>query len=73
MTETEAKTKWCPMARNDDPPGSNRGWHTTSPERPYLPRECLCIASACMMWRNPEPPESALHSLKGYCGLVGRP
>lgn len=78
MTESEAKTKWCPMTRApieiDDRlvagntmkvPGSAETTITT------------CIGSACMLWREhgplspdykPRPDE-----VGGYCGLAGRP
>lgn len=51
MTEDEAKTKWCPMARNESETSSfNRdinGFHSRNDKIPYSP----CIASACMMWQ----------------------
>ena len=73
MTESKAKTKWCPMirwtsAQNGLDSFENRG------------ANCMCIASDCMMWiptdnqtfpsapgekeREPEP--------AGYCGLAGK-
>lgn len=87
MTEEEAKTKWCPFAREDLLSG------------PPFMGQPQCIASGCMAWRavmqweykigkrdqKPEGDgwewdtlsddrwERALPSGKGYCGLAGRP
>lgn len=44
MTEDEAKTKWCPFARDSETAG-NRSILT--PDDIRFP----CIASACMAWR----------------------
>lgn len=82
MTEDQARTKWCPMARvGSDTSGRgslNRDWakgpntHSTQ-----------CAGSACMMWRwhsieHPRefPHENArteLSKTDGYCGLAGAP
>lgn len=50
LTEQEAKTKWCPLARTS---------YSTIEElehggvnRAQGPSEVSCIASACMMWRK---------------------
>ncbi len=61
LTEEEAKTKWCPMARVsvDELPECNRG---DNDENPWYSR---CIASACMMWVT-------RYDGKGFCGLAGR-
>lgn len=86
MTEDEAKTKWCPMARvihfhDNDGPGispaaGNRGAH--GQPKP----ESLCIASDCMMWvatdneYPTQPSETTVrHPLSnvkpaGHCGLT---
>ena len=59
MTETEAREKWCPMARtpsmvgmDGDPCG---GGYPAINRRPGgrlpPPAPCRCIASACMAWR----------------------
>lgn len=59
VTEEEAKTKWCPEVRSENPGEENM----------------YCIGSACMAWRwNPTPAltqdRSATH---GYCGKAGKP
>lgn len=64
MKESEARQKWCPMARVDMYPdgeglaGLNRN---TNNER--VRDRALCVASDCMMWRWNEG--------DGYCGLAG--
>lgn len=78
MTEEEARTKWCPMARvvgsvdmHDGPPiGGNRVGHPwrLSP----FEEQCRCIASECMAWRSVMDMRDA-SSDHGYCGLAGRP
>ena len=76
MTEDEAKTKWCPMARfldGDDIGGANR-WRVTTHDG-LAHKECLCIGSDCMMWREVErvnKQSSDLYTV-GYCGLGGTP
>lgn len=86
MTEDEAKTKWCPMARvsSDSDSAWNRvGRFSLDGSHP------LCIGSACMMWRwavetqyfPKENPDGSVemnwirdHSKTyGYCGLAGKP
>jgi hypothetical protein len=66
MTEEEAKTKWCSMAKRSTGEGEsiNRSY-TGSPDA-----ACRCIASACMMWRFEPDTRKELH---GYCGLGGKP
>ena len=59
MTEEEAKTKWCPFARNGGEAGCNRLQSTE------------CLGSACMAWRWSE--EFADADTEGYCGLAGKP
>lgn len=48
MTEQEARTKWCPMARSSDNGVSiNRTDDLTcKPDK-----DCMCIGSECMTWR----------------------
>lgn len=70
-TESEAKSKWCPMARtayhdmtvnriSDD--GGNPN-HIAG-----VSYDTRCIASECMMWRWEPHPEG--HELFGSCGLA---
>ena len=68
MTESEAKTKWCPMVvfmlgggmvRNRDACYDNDGTH--------------CIGSACMMWRWAKGYNVEGYAKgKGRCGLAGK-
>ena len=76
MTEEDARTKWCPMARmaasGNPEPGNiavNR-WSQDSHEQD--PR---CIASDCAMWRWRIEPQSEEEKgvLPGFCGLAGTP
>jgi hypothetical protein len=75
LTETEARTKWCPFVRFVlDSQGFAAG------NRFDGARHSLCIASECMAWRflgaapttqmtaEGKPIES-----RGFCGLAGRP
>ena len=70
MTEDEAKTKWCPMARSVGN-GENR--------TPFgaADASCLCLASGCMAWRwarwDGEKAKNLDGKHTGSCGLAGRP
>lgn len=76
MTESEAKTRWCPMVRlyGDD-------WTTRLDDNELkavtdgdVARSTKCIGSACMMWRwLPSPSLKAGSPTSGYCGLAGKP
>ena len=62
MTETEARERWCPMAR----------------EMTAWDKDCKCIASKCMAWRWVRPEGLTPQGYKtdpdrGYCGAFGRP
>lgn len=78
MTESEAKTKWCPMVNR----AANYGNRDSDG---YANDKCKCIGSACMMWQwGMEWPDSnsdgkiITHSLPiksktdGYCGLAAK-
>lgn len=82
MTETEAKTKWCPMVRA----GMNIAWREVmdkDSEQLRHPPGTNCIGSECMMWRwgtivltGTMPPDGSIKSdpvpdsTDGYCGLA---
>jgi hypothetical protein len=62
MTEDEAKTKWCPMARcwgQSGPVNRDGG-------KPRI--GAMCLGSGCMMWRWLDEDDRI-----GYCGLAGQP
>jgi hypothetical protein len=68
MTEDEAKTKWCPMART-----SSALEGCCSINRLYVSSvttETRCIASDCMAWRCIDR-EGWRRPDRGYCGLAG--
>jgi hypothetical protein len=70
LTEDEAKTKWCPLARassENDGQGTtiNRGANPSG--KPDI--DCMCIASACMAWRKMK---DNVGRPEGYCGAFGR-
>jgi len=70
MTEAEAKTKWCPMARVDFG-GEGAGSRNRLEQRragDSVPGGVLnanCLGSDCMAWC------SGHKSGHGYCGLAG--
>ena len=88
MTESEAKTKWCPMSRlpwlekgEDGKAVPGNRWGDGRPAE-----GATCIGSACMMWRRdaitPEEISAYEHGsdalceelkIPGYCGLAGKP
>ncbi|UKJ74551.1 hypothetical protein [Azospirillum brasilense] len=63
MTEEEARTKWCPMARNAGVTNRDTG-STASVNRNgrehYGVENCSCIASGCMAWRRENATDAAL-------------
>ncbi len=70
MTEDEAKTKWCPMARvtmiqhgKKISFGSNRDISLLVPANSFDPVTDItkCLASGCMMWAG-----------DGCCGFISR-
>lgn len=82
MTEAEAKTKWCPMARVLLPvnQAGNRisTFHLTLSDprdREHYEKQradCNCLGSGCAAWRW-KPQTDAGDWLKGFCGLAGQP
>lgn len=76
MTEEEAKTKWCPHVRfqpvkDGKASGATGNRHGDSSYTSCNPESCRCIASECMMWRSEY---IGVHkSVKGFCGLAGKP
>lgn len=86
LTEDEAKTKWCPLARTTEFDGvngsrvRNRVVRTDlDPVRVNEPLGCHCIASVCMAWRFVEgateekPGHGFVRAAIGYCGAFGKP
>lgn len=86
MTEEEAKTKWCPMARDRDGAGNRVPYGDADADpvpQEYARNEAMvfpCIGSACMAWRwrngafpLPNDPPSISGRYEGYCGLAGHP
>lgn len=81
MTESEAKTKWCPMVRITVGEGSiiANGPHAVINDADGFVKEVShnCIASACMMWRpiyKDLKVDGITQSVAvgGYCGLAGK-
>jgi hypothetical protein len=68
MTESEAKTKWCPFARVGSET-SGLGAMNRDVRKGVMP-EALCIGSACMAWRLTRPSDERYG---GGCGLAGQP
>ncbi len=79
MTEDEAKTKWCPVARvvmdgSDNKvvgPFNRDHWITDETLEDTINRSC-CIASACMAWRTFRGSSINPDATGGYCGLAGK-
>lgn len=72
MTESDAKTKWCPFTRVGE---QASGAAENRPDGSYQ-----CIASACMAWRGLNDltvvdPKADRHVTlrQGFCGLAGAP
>lgn len=73
MTETEAKTKWCPMARSPSYGFvANRDSESDSMYTSFE-EASRCIGSNCMMWRwEIITGLGRLDTDTGYCGLAGK-
>ena len=61
MTEDEAKTKWCPAAREVDRSANGVTSHNHNTK---------CIASDCMMWVVTTKAGGGLLEDHGRCGLT---
>ena len=83
LTESEARTKWCPFARVLLPvhQSGNRisTFHKANAESErdkehyaQQERDCCCIASDCMAWRWQGRPVHVPDRDFGYCGLSGK-
>lgn len=74
MSESQAKTKWCPHARvqlwdmdeNDLGIIGNRDRDDGGPSA-----GTLCLASECMAWRQVDRPIGT--EAGGFCGAFGKP
>lgn len=84
LTETEAKTKWCPFARvatqyADGKPINRVGSDSEESPVPVIEMifdESKCIGSDCMAWRwKTSLPTSFVPkpTSTGHCGLAGTP
>lgn len=74
ISESEARTKWCPLVRID----ANNRLHNTKTDG-FQNSELMyhCIAADCMGWRSfhlshLKGTDSAQQT-HGYCGFAGRP
>lgn len=84
LTEQEAKTKWCPMARvlvtSDDVNGTGNRTADMDGLDCDNPKQARCIGSDCMMWRSIDQDRYRLAvngetsktwpSGSGFCGLA---
>ena len=81
MTEQEAKTKWCPMARTVSDTRNHATANRLVDRGPSnADSDCMCLVSDCMMWRWDEEPRYQKCDLPpipntgyGHCGLAGKP
>ena len=80
MTEEEARTRWCPMARlnvgNDTAAPYNRYLHSDEYDM-ALPGARKCVASDCALWVVDYRAGSSVMDVRGpdvedggHCGLV---
>lgn len=89
LTESEAKTKWCPLSRVLLPVNQSgnrvstfhKMWATTQGDVEYYAQQeadCRCIASSCMFWRwssfaIANPDFQKDPQARGFCGAAGKP
>jgi len=77
LTEEEAKTKWCPMARvvtydalaSEFDAGTPVGMCAANRSIGKISADAKCIGSACMAWQWGMPPARK----RGVCGLAVKP
>lgn len=71
MTESEAKTKWCPksVTSQADEHSFNRYGNAGKADFPY---DCRCIASRCMWWAETQFYNKGDSEPHGHCGAVGK-
>lgn len=62
LPESEAKKRWCPMARVDATASNRPDGFGVSVAQHWPP----CVGSDCMMWRQ-------YNGAVGFCGLAGKP
>jgi hypothetical protein len=67
MTEDDAKTKWCPMARVAYPDGPDSYPSINRLVDVANPGPCRCIGSDCMMWTGDS--DQVDEPRHGSCGL----
>jgi hypothetical protein len=73
LTETEAKTKWCPLVRAANVAEPSANAQSRNRDGSGGPsRSSLCIASGCMFWRFEEHSDKRIDP-RGYCGAAGKP
>jgi hypothetical protein len=68
LTETQAKTKWCPQAMVSTGEGSCNRFPGSSSD---IPSGTRCMGSSCALWEwNFIDPLEKVENT-GYCGLRG--
>ncbi|AWJ93269.1 hypothetical protein Sp245p_25945 (plasmid) [Azospirillum baldaniorum] len=85
MTEEQARTKWCPHARQTGVTNRDGGMCATANRagsEHYGVENCNCIASGCMAWRwvrvrddegSEDGGAAILTQTYGFCGAFGKP
>lgn len=68
MTESEARTKWCPMVRVAQSFGSSRGDENHGVNR-LNTFDCNCIGSQCAVWVEDSRAAAGL-AATGHCGMI---
>lgn len=71
LTEQEAKTRWCPLAKQGDAFGKESQWVAINRLSDGSPLS-LCIGSECMAWRKAHS-DDANGTERGFCGAFGLP